>query len=241
MISADQDDHRPGDIAARLAEVQGRISSAARQAGRAEGEVRLIAVSKGKPEEAIRAAYAAGQRDFGENYAQELAEKAARLSDLPGIVWHAIGQLQRNKAKVVAQVADVVHAVDRVELVTELDRRAAAGGRVLRVLVEVNVGGEATKGGCTPEGVEAVLGAAQRCAHLRSVGLMAIAPYLEDPAAVRPYFAALRALRDRHGGAEVLPELSMGMSHDFEGAIAEGATWVRVGTAIFGSRSQGAQ
>ena len=105
----------------------------------------------------------------------------------------------------------------------------------------MNLGGEATKGGCTPEGVEEVLGAAQRCAHLRSVGLMAIAPYLEDPAAVRPYFAALRALRDQHGGAERLPELSMGMSHDFEGAISEGATWVRVGTAIFGSRSQGAQ
>ena len=224
------------DIAGRLAEVRGRVAEAARRSGRAGGEVRLIAVSKGKGAEAIRAAWAAGQRDFGESYAQELAEKAEALGDLGGLAWHAIGRLQRNKAKIVARVAEVVHSVDREELAVELDRRAAALGRELRVLCEVNVGGEAQKGGCAPDALGALLDAVGRCARLRPVGLMTIAPFLEDPEAVRPFFAALRELRDEHGGAKALPELSMGMSHDYEAAIAEGATLVRVGTAIFGAR-----
>ncbi|WP_437952488.1 YggS family pyridoxal phosphate-dependent enzyme [Sorangium sp. So ce296] len=231
MISEDLE-----NIAPRLEEVRRRIASATARAGRAPGEVRLIAVSKGKPAEAIRAAYAAGQRDFGENYAQELVEKAEALADLDGIVWHAIGQLQRNKAKVVARVAQVVHSVDRDELAVELDRRAAALGRTLDVLLEVNVGGEASKGGCAPGDLAPLVAAVARCAHLRPIGLMTIAPFLEDPADVLPFFAQLRALRDAHGGHEVLPELSMGMSHDFEAAVAEGATLVRVGTAIFGAR-----
>lgn len=224
------------DIAARLEEVRGRVAEAARRAGRAPEEVRLIAVSKEKPPEAIRAAYAAGQRDFGESYAQELSEKAAALADLPELRWHAIGRLQRNKAKIVARVAEAVHSVDREELAVELDRRAEALGRTLRILLEVNVGGEATKGGCAPGELGRLLDAVGRCAHLRTIGLMTIAPYLDDPEAVRPYFALLRRLRDDHGGAAALPELSMGMSHDYEAAIAEGATLVRVGTAIFGAR-----
>ncbi|AKT36449.1 YggS family pyridoxal phosphate-dependent enzyme [Chondromyces crocatus] len=240
MISVDGANELVG-IATRLDEVRRRIAEAARQAGRAPGSVKLIAVSKGKPAEAIRIAHGAGQLDFGENYAQELSDKAQALGDLPRIVWHAIGRLQRNKAKVVTQVAEVVHALDRAELAVELDRRAASLGRVLRVLVEVNVGGEAAKGGCTPAEVGRLLDATRACANLRPIGLMTIAPYLDDPGAVRPYFAALRALRDEHGGEVELPELSMGMSHDFEVAIAEGATWVRVGTAIFGSRAQGVQ
>ncbi|WP_434043911.1 MULTISPECIES: YggS family pyridoxal phosphate-dependent enzyme [Sorangium] len=226
----------PGNIASRLEEVRRRIATAAARAGRRPEDVRLIAVSKEKPAEAIRAAYAAGQRDFGESYAQELVEKAEALADLDGIVWHAIGRLQRNKAKLVARVAQVVHAVDRDELAIELDRRAAATNRTLDVLLEVNVGGEASKGGCAPGELAPLLGAVARCAHLRPVGLMTIAPFLDDPTDVLPFFAQLRALRDAHGGQEALPELSMGMSHDFEAAIAEGATLVRVGTAIFGAR-----
>lgn len=233
MVSSDG---MGAEIAARLGAVREQVAEAARRAGRSPEEVRLIAVSKGKPAEAIRAAYAAGQRHFGESYAQELAEKAEALADLPDLVWHAIGRLQRNKAKVAARFAAAVHSVDREELAVELDRRAAALGRTLEVLVEVNVGGEATKGGCAPDELGPLLEAVRRCQQLRPTGLMTIAPYLEDPAEVRPYFATLRALRDAHGGAAALPELSMGMSHDFEAAIAEGATLVRVGTAIFGPR-----
>lgn len=225
-------------IPSRLAEVYARLDEARAHAGRASpGSVLLLAVSKGKPPEAIRAAYAAGQRDFGENYVQELLDKARALADLPGIRWHFIGRLQRNKVKQALQVAEVVHTVDREELVTELERRAAAAGRKVDVLLEVNVGDEASKGGCTPEALGALLEAVQALAHLRAVGLMAIPPYLEDPEQVRPMFARLRALRDRHGGAAALPELSMGMSHDYPVAIQEGATIVRVGTAIFGERA----
>jgi pyridoxal phosphate enzyme (YggS family) len=227
-----------GGIAARLDAIRERMAAAARRAGRAPEEVRLIAVSKGQPPEAIRAAHAAGQRDFGESYAQELAQKAEALADLPGIVWHAIGRLQRNKARVVARVAGMVHSVDREELAVELDRRAAARGRPLPILIEVNVGGEATKGGCAPAELGRLLETVRRCAHLRPVGLMTMAPFFDDPADAGPCFAALRSLRDEHGGPAALPELSMGMSHDFEPAIAEGATLVRIGTAIFGPREE---
>lgn len=231
-----EDSEDIGAIPARLAAIQTRIEEAARRAGRATGSVRLVAVSKTKPIEAIRAAYAAGQRDFGENYVQELAQKADALADLGDLRWHAIGSIQRNKAKVIARVASVVHAVDRTELASELDRRAEAGGRSLEVLVEVNVAGEATKAGCAPGDLGPLLDALARMPRLRIAGLMTMAPYVDDPELARPVFAELRALRDRHGGAASLPELSMGMSHDFEVAIAEGATLVRVGTAIFGSR-----
>lgn len=223
-------------IQARLAEVRAGIEAATQRAGRDPGSVRLVAVSKNKPAEAIRAAYAAGQRDFGENYAQELEEKAAALADLDGIRWHAIGQLQRNKAKVVARVARFVHAVDREELAVELGRRASAAGVMLEALVEVNVSGEASKGGCMPAALGELLGVIRRLEGLRVVGLMTIPPASDEAEATRPVFAALRALRDEHGGVAALPELSMGMTHDYPIAIAEGATMVRVGTAIFGSR-----
>jgi PLP dependent protein len=223
-------------IQSRLAEVRAGIETATQRAGRAPGAVRLVAVSKTKPAEAIRAAYAAGQRDFGENYAQELEEKALALADLKDIRWHAIGQLQRNKAKVVARVARFVHAVDREELAIELARRASAAGATLEALIEVNVSGEASKGGCPPAALGELLGALRRLDGLRVVGLMTIPPASDEAEAARPVFASLRALRDEHGGAAVLPELSMGMTHDYPIAIAEGATMVRVGTAIFGSR-----
>ncbi len=225
------------DVASRLGDVQARIGEAARRAGRAAGEVRLLAVSKGQPSEAIRAAHAAGQREFGENYVQELTRKAGELADLDGVVWHAIGRLQRNKARDVARVARWVHTIDRAEIARELDRRAPPE-TTLVVLVEVNVGGEAQKGGCAPGELGALLDELARCARLRVAGLMTVPPEAEDPEGARRFFAELRALRDRHGGAAVLPELSMGMSHDFEVAIAEGATIVRVGTAIFGPRPQ---
>ncbi|WP_338046510.1 YggS family pyridoxal phosphate-dependent enzyme [Polyangium spumosum] len=225
-----------GTISTRLAAVRARIDEAAIRAGRSPTAVRLVAVSKTKPPEVIREAYAAGQRDFGENYVQEMAQKAALLADLAELRFHFIGALQRNKARQAASVASVIHTVDREELATELDRRAGALGRTLDVLLEVNVGGEASKAGCAPEAVPALLEAARRAEHLRVVGLMAIPPYLEDPEAVRPYFARLRALRDTLEAPALLPELSMGMSHDFHVAIEEGATIVRVGTAIFGAR-----
>ena len=226
-----------GEIAARLADVRRQIEQAAANAGR-PGGVRLLAVSKTKPADAIRAAYAAGQREFGENYAQELAQKAEALRDLDGIVWHFIGRLQRNKAKQVVQVAQAVHTVDRAELAAELGKRAAAAGVMVRVLVEVNVSGEASKGGCAPADLGAVLAAVRAAPSLTAVGLMTIPPDTDDPNEARPFFAALRRLRDEHGGAAALPELSMGMTHDFPVAIEEGSTIVRVGTAIFGARAK---
>jgi hypothetical protein len=224
------------EIAERLAAVRARIDEEAAKAGRA-GAVRLIAVTKGKPAEAVRLAYEAGQRHFGENYAQELTQKAEALRDLPGLVWHFIGRLQRNKARQVAREVTAVHTVDRVELAVELGKRTAAHRPPLDVLVEVNVSGELSKGGCAPADLGALLDAVRAAPRLRAVGLMTVPPDVDDAEAARPTFAALRALRDEHGGASVLPELSMGMTHDFPVAIAEGATFVRVGTAIFGARA----
>jgi pyridoxal phosphate enzyme (YggS family) len=224
------------EVAARLSDVRRRIDEAAASAGRPAGSVRLLAVSKNKPPAAIRAAYAAGQRTFGENYAQELAQKAEEVRDLVGIEWHFIGRLQRNKAKQVVQAARTVHTIDRAELAAELGRRATAMNVRARALVEVNMSGEASKGGCTPDELGAVLAAIRAERSLEAVGLMTIPPMTDDPDGARPFFAALRALRERHGGAVTLPELSMGMTHDFPVAIAEGATIVRVGTAIFGAR-----
>lgn len=223
-------------IPARLAAVRREIEGAATRVGRAPSSVLLVAVSKNKPAEAIRAAYAAGQRDFGENYVQELEEKAEALRDLEGIRWHAIGRLQRNKAKSVVRLARVIHAVDREELARELGRRASAQGGSVDALVEVNIAGEASKGGCAPEALASLLAVMRATEGLCVRGLMTIPPASEDPEAARPVFAALRALRDAHGGAATLPELSMGMTHDYAIAIEEGATMVRVGTAIFGAR-----
>ena len=226
-----------GEIALRLSEVRARIDAAAARAGRPAATVRLIAVSKAKRESAIRAAYAAGQRDFGENYVQELVEKSAALSDLAEIRWHFIGKLQRNKARHVV-ATELVHTVDREELAIELDKRSVAAGRRLGVLIEVNVAGEATKGGCSPDGLGDLLAAVARAPGLEARGLMTIPPESADLEATRAVFVALRGLRDRHRAALGPGELSMGMSHDYDVAIAEGATMVRVGTAIFGARQK---
>jgi hypothetical protein len=226
--------------AANLKAVLERLRAAAERAGRAPESVRLIAVSKKQPSSALREVYAAGQRDFGENYAQELAAKAEELLDLRDVRWHVIGHLQRNKAKLVAPLASRVHTLDSLELALELERRFAIArsepSARLPVLIEVSIAGEAQKSGVSPQGLGALIDAVERLPHLQLEGLMCMPPLAESARAARPYFDALAELRERHGGALRLPELSMGMSQDFEEAVAAGATWVRVGTAIFGAR-----
>jgi len=223
-------------IAERWAEVTARVAAACERAGRAAGEVTIVAVSKTHPAAAIREARAAGAIDFGENYAQELAAKAAELADAPALRWHFIGRLQRNKARLVAGRVALVHAVDSVELATELARRA---GSIQPILLAVNLGGEASKGGVAAEAAPALAAALAGVAGTSLDGLMTMPPPADDPEASRPHFVALRALRDRLAGqlGRALPVLSMGMSHDFEVAIACGATHIRIGTAIFGSRA----
>jgi pyridoxal phosphate enzyme (YggS family) len=223
-------------IAHNLEVVRSEVRRAVEAAGRDPGSVLLLAVSKTQPVEAIVAAYQAGQRAFGENYLQELTRKAEALGHLADIRWHHIGQLQSNKIRQLAPVASVVHGVDRLSLVAELDKRAGSAGRTLEVLCEVNIAGEHSKSGCEPAELAALLAALGEAKHLRLRGLMTMPPFDEDPEASRPHLRRLRELRDAHGGPEVLPELSMGMSHDFRVAIEEGATIVRIGTAIFGAR-----
>jgi PLP dependent protein len=191
--------------------------------------VTLVAVSKTHPADAVREAYAAGQRDFGENYAQEWREKADALADLPDLRWHFIGGLQTNKVKVLAGRVAAIHTVDRIELAREISKRFAAKGAVARVYLEVNLGGEASKSGCAPAEAPGLAGAVRALPAVEVLGLMTIPPPDDDP---RPHFRALRALRDRLG----LAGLSMGMSADWQAAIEEGSTCVRVGTAIFGQR-----
>jgi pyridoxal phosphate enzyme (YggS family) len=229
-------------IAARWEAIRARVAVACDRAGRPASDVTIVAVSKTHPADAIRAARAAGAADFGENYAQELAAKMAELAGdaAPPVRWHFIGRLQRNKAKLVAGRVALVHAVDSVELTEELARRA--GGAVQPILLAVNVAGEATKGGITGDDVSALARALVSISGTSGIsldGLMTMPPPADDPEASRPYFERLRAVRDQLAGelGRPLPVLSMGMSHDFEVAIACGATHVRIGTAIFGSRA----
>lgn len=221
-----------GSVAERLAAVRERVTAACARAGRPVESVTLVAVSKLKPADLIREAYAAGQRDFGENYAQELRDKAAELADLEGLRWHAIGALQTNKVKYVARTAGAFHALDRLEVARELSKRRE-GAPPLPVYVEVNVGAEATKSGLAPDALGAFLEEVRALPGLQAVGLMALPPPTDDEARARADFQSLRELARVHG----LPGLSMGTTHDFEWAIEEGATVVRVGTAIFGERA----
>lgn len=223
-------------IADALRAVNAAIDEACVRAGRPRGSVSLVAVSKLHSVDRVREAYDAGQRAFGENYVQELVAKAEALSSLPALAWHAIGHVQRNKARAVAAHATMLHTLDSERLGVALDRACAEVGRVLPVLVQVNVGREAQKSGCAPEALGALLDALAPLSHVAVRGLMTVPPHTDDPAGARPYFEALARLRDEHGGARALPELSMGMSHDLPHAIAAGATIVRVGTAIFGER-----
>ena len=206
-----------------------RIEAAARRVGRDPGEITLIAVSKVKPAEDIRAAYEAGQRDFGENYLQELQQKAPALADLPDIRFHFIGKLQSNKTRPVAGLCHTVHTVESVKIARRLNDQTE---RPLDVFLEVKLSGEESKGGMQPEAVAEVAAFVRECNNLRLQGLMTMPPWSDDPEAARPLFRKLRELAEKNG----LRRLSMGMSHDLETAVEEGATHVRIGTAIFGKR-----
>jgi PLP dependent protein len=213
-------------IADAIESVRARIGVAARMAGRDPASVKLVAVSKTVPAERVREALAAGQLDLGENYAQELRDKAPLL---PGARWHYIGPLQRNKVKYVVGTAELVQSIDSAALGAEVAGRAAKLGLVQACLVQVNVGDESQKSGCAIAELPALLDQLATHASLRVEGLMCIPPAADD---ARPYFARLRGLAEAHR----LPTLSMGMSADYEQAISEGATLVRVGSAIFGAR-----
>ena len=227
-------------IAVRLAEVRARVDAAARAAGRDPSSVRLVAVSKTFPLEAVREAYAAGQRDFGENRVQEALEKIGAAADLDAR-WHLLGHLQTNKARKAAPAFAMIQSVDSVDLLRKLDAAAAESGRGPELLVQVDLAAEATKYGAPPADVPSILEQAGRCRAARVVGLMTLPPLPDTPEEARPWFRQLRELRAgwlRAGvPAGMLREMSMGMSGDFEVAIQEGATIVRVGTAIFGTRN----
>ena len=226
-------------VRARLADVRARIERAAGRAGRDPASVRLIAVSKTFSADDVRAAADAGQIDFGENKVQEALPKIDQTSDLP-LRWHLVGHLQSNKAKKAGRF-DVVHSIDNALLLSKVDEAALAAGRRLEALVQVDLAREATKHGAPEADLPAIFDAARGAKSTSIVGLMLLPPAVEDAGGARPYFRALREVRERllaHGVEPAwLNELSMGMSHDFEVAVEEGATLVRVGTAIFGSRT----
>jgi pyridoxal phosphate enzyme (YggS family) len=232
----------PGEGAAireRAAWLLDRISGAERRAGRPGGTVTLIAVSKMQPLERILAARAAGLSVFGENYVQEAEGK---IPSVPGAEWHLIGKLQGNKVRKAVSLFSWIQTADSAKRLSEISRCAVEAGKVVPVLLEVNVGVEESKAGVSPAGLRAVVEASSALTGVRVAGLMAIPPYSDDPDGSRPHFARLRGLlealtRDFPGMG--LRELSMGMSNDFEAAIEEGATMVRVGTALFGSRAAG--
>jgi hypothetical protein len=229
-------------IAARLNAIRERIAAAARSAGRDPSSVRLIAVSKTFPVAAIREAWAAGQHDFGENRVQEALRKIDEASDLPAR-WHLVGHLQTNKARRAVEAFSTIQSVDSIELLEKLDRMAADAGARPELLIQVDLAREATKFGAQPDEARRLLDEAARCGAVRTVGLMTLPPLPDTPEDARPWFRQLRELRDRWMAdgvpAAMLRELSMGMSGDFEVAVQEGATMVRVGTAIFGSRHEG--
>lgn len=225
-----------GGVAERLAQVRETIARAAARAGRDPAAVTLVAVSKTRSPDEVRAAAAAGQLDFGENYAQELAAKRAALADLPHLRWHMIGHLQRNKVKLLVPGLHLLQTVDSPRLVETLDRRLAEHDGRLDVLVQIDVAGEEQKAGLAPDDAPALLDALRARPRLRLRGLMAIPPWTLDGEGSRPYFRALRELADRLGLGPGERELSMGMSDTYAVAVEEGATLVRVGTAIFGPR-----
>jgi len=231
-------------VAANIASIQERIAAATRRAGRRSEEIVLMAVSKTQSPERIREAYDAGQRLFGENRVQEFAAKAEALQDLHDAVWHMIGHLQTNKAAKTAELFRAVDSVDSLKLAEKLDAAARKLGRKLDALIEINLGGEEAKSGVAPDSLalEELLLAAPRLGALALRGLMTVPPFTDDPEGARPYFRRLRDLRDAIAARKLtsvaLDQLSMGMSHDFEVAIEEGSTCVRVGTAIFGERTK---
>ena len=224
-------------IAENSATVLERIAAASQTAGRDPATVGLLAVSKTKPAAALREAAGAGLRDFGENYLQEALDKQPALADLP-LVWHFIGPIQSNKTRAIASHFDWVHSVDRLKIAQRLAEQRPPERGPLNICLQVNVSGEASKSGCHPDELPALAAAVSRLPNLRLRGLMAIPEPTEDPASQRVAFARLRTLSEALNLG--LDTLSMGMSQDLEAAIAEGATWVRVGTALFGARDYGA-
>jgi len=227
------------EIAARLTAVRDRIARAARRARRDPASIRLVAVSKTFGVEHVRAAAAAGQVDFGENKVQEALQKIEQTSDLE-VRWHLVGHLQSNKARRAAARFNLIHSVESDALVAKIDQAATETGRRVDLLVQVDLAGEATKHGAREQDLRPIFDAARECRATRIVGLMLLPPAVDSPEQARPFFRSLRDVRDRllAQGVEgsMLTELSMGMSHDFEVAVEEGATLVRVGTAVFGER-----
>ena len=231
-------------IVENVARVRERIAAAARRGGRNPDDITLMGVSKTFPVDRIREAYAAGLRVFGENRVQEFGEKAGALRDLDGAEWHLIGHLQSNKAAKASELFGAVDSVDSVKLAERLNATAEKAGKALPILIEINVGGEDAKSGVAPgsDELERILSAAPRLGNLQFRGLMTVPPYSENPEDARPFFRQLREIRDEIAARRlpmiVIDVLSMGMSHDFEVAIEEGSTCVRVGTAIFGERAK---
>ena len=225
-------------IADNFSLIRTRIAAAALKAGRDPAAVRLVAVSKTKPAAAVAEARECGQLIFGENYVQELVGKAV---ELPGAIsWHFIGNLQSNKVRQIAGLVDMIHSVDRISLAREIDRQWGEIGRSCDILIQVNISHEATKGGTSQSQLLDLVGEVAELPQLRVKGLMTLPPFFDDPEAARPYFRALRELAGEVEAAGIagveMHELSMGMSGDFEAAIAEGATLIRVGSALFGER-----
>lgn len=220
-------------IADNIQLVGSRIRAAAQAAGRDENSIQLLAVSKTKPAEALREAHAAGLRNFGENYLQEALSKQLELADLP-LIWHFIGPIQSNKTRAIAEHFDWVHSVDRLKIAQRLSEQRPANLPPLNICIQVNVSGEASKSGCTPQDLPALAAAISALPRLKLRGLMAIPEPTEDRAEQDAAFAAVQRLQ---ASLDLpLDTLSMGMSHDLESAIAQGATWVRIGTALFGAR-----
>lgn len=223
-------------IADNILQVGSRIQAAAKAANRDENSIQLLAVSKTKPAQALREAYAAGLRDFGENYLQEALGKQLELADLP-LIWHFIGPIQSNKTRAIAEHFAWVHSVDRLKIAQRLSEQRPADLPPLNICIQVNVSGEASKSGCTPADLPALAKSISELPRIKLRGLMAIPEPTEDRAAQDAAFAAVQSLQASLNLP--LDTLSMGMSHDLESAIAQGATWVRIGTALFGARDYG--
>ncbi|WP_020403526.1 YggS family pyridoxal phosphate-dependent enzyme [Gracilimonas tropica] len=228
------------DIAQNLIAIQQKIEAAAKDAGRDPKDITLVAVSKTKPVDDIYTAISAGQLHFGENRMKELEDKMAEI-DMPEVVWHFIGNLQTNKIKYIADRVNWIHSVEKAKYLKEIEKRAAQANRVVNALIQVNISDEKQKGGCKPEDLSSILESAQDYNHVQVRGLMGMATFADDPEDVRQEFKLLKELFDEHQkyneGSVQLEHLSMGMTNDMEVAIQEGATMVRIGSAIFGERN----
>ncbi len=237
IIASEEGGIQMSEMKQRLESVLERIEKAAKKVGRTPSEITLVAVSKNFPAEAVREAFSLGVRNFGENRAQELKDKYEKLSDIQA-TWHFIGRIQTNKVKYFVPIVEYVHSVWREKELTEINKRAKMVNKVMKVFLEVNVSGEETKAGVKPENLKNLLDFAKSLENIKVIGLMTMAPIAENPEEIRWVFKKLRELRDElKKDYPDVTELSMGMSGDFEVAIEEGATFVRIGTAIFGKRT----